>query len=33
MLDYALASSLRVHGDGFRDASERSLDSPENNLA
>jgi hypothetical protein len=29
MLHYAVASPLRVHGDG----SERSLESPKNNLA
>jgi hypothetical protein len=33
MLLYAAASSLRVHGDSSRDGSERSLDSPENNVA
>jgi hypothetical protein len=33
MLHYAVASSLRVHGDSSRDGSERSLDSLENNVA
>jgi hypothetical protein len=30
MLLYAVASSLRVHGESSRDGSERSLNSPEN---
>jgi hypothetical protein len=30
MLHYALASSLRVHGDSSGDGSETSLSSPEN---
>jgi hypothetical protein len=33
MLHYAVASSLQVHGDSSWDGSERSLDSPENNVA
>jgi hypothetical protein len=33
MLHYAVASSVRVHGESFRDVSERSLDSPETNVA
>jgi hypothetical protein len=33
MLHYALASSLRVHDNSSQDGSERSPDSPENNVA
>jgi hypothetical protein len=33
MLHYVAASSLQVHGDSSRGGSERSLDSPENNVA
>jgi hypothetical protein len=33
MLLYAIALPLRVHGDSSRDDLERSLDSPENNVA
>jgi hypothetical protein len=30
---YPVASSLQVHGDSSRDGSDRSLESPENNVA
>ena len=33
MLHYAVASPLRVHGGSSWDGAERSLDSPENNVA
>jgi hypothetical protein len=33
MLHYAVAPSLRVHGESSRDDSERSLDNPQNNVA
>ena len=33
MLHYTVASSFQVHGDSSRDGSERSFDTPKNNVS